>query len=363
MKSFTDQIHNSATWQEIHAQPDIWRSWANDFSAEKYRGWIEQLGIREVWFCGAGTSGYIGDILTAGLPNAERIRFRSIPSTDLVSRAEYYLEHPPDDLLIVNFGRSGNSSETVGTLRAIEALAPSLPTLNITCNSNSAMGKSSIGQSILLPDACHDAGFAMTSSFSTMLLTAFSIFDTDADARSNMRQLAKHAEAVLPLLDSQIRGLKAPTRAVFVGSGPMTFAARECALKVLELSAGKIPALWDSTLGFRHGPKSFISSGTAIYVLRSTENPATKYEVDLVEELRMQFPEATTMTIGADADLSTKSIGSSAWDTVLSILPAQLASVIWSNQLGLNIDDPFVGQSTLTRVVSGVQLHSVKAVK
>ena len=143
----------------------------------------------------------------------------------------------------------------------------------------------------------------------------------------------------------------------------MTFAARECALKVLELSAGKIPALWDSTLGFRHGPKSFITSGTAIYVLRSTGSPTTNYEVDLVEELRMQFPEATTMTIGPEAELSTKSISSSAWDTVLSILPAQLASVIWSNQLGLNIDDPFVGQSTLTRVVSGVRLHPVKATK
>ena len=69
------------------------------------------------------------------------------------------------------------------------------------------------------------------------------------------------------------------------------------------------------------------------------------------------------MTIGSKADLSTKSIGSSVWDTVLSILPAQLASVIWSNQLGLNIDDPFVGQSTLTRVVSGVRLHPVKAAK
>ena len=347
----------------IHAKPGIWRSWANDFCAEKYRSWIEQLGIREVWFCGAGTSGYIGDILSAGLPNAEGIRFRSIPSTDLVSRAQYYLEHPPNDLLFVNFGRSGNSSETVGTLRAIEVLAPSLPTLNITCNSNSAMAKSSIGQSILPPDACHDAGFAMTSSFSTMLLTALSIFDTDADARSHMRQLVKHAEAVLPLLDSQICGLKASAHAVFIGSGPMTFAARECALKVLELSVGKIPALRDSTLGFRHGPKSFISSGTAIYVLRSAESPTTKYEVDLVEELRMQFPGATTMTIGAEADLSTKSIGSSAWDTVLSILPAQLASVIWSNQLGFNIDDPFVGQSTLTRVVSGVRLHPVKAIK
>ena len=211
--------------------------------------------VLEKWFCGAGTSGYIGDILTAGLPNAERIRFRSIPSTDLVSRAEYYLEHPPKDLLIVNFGRSGNSSETVGTLRAIEVLAPSLPALNIM-HSNSAMGKSSIGQCILLPDACHDAGFAMTSSFSTMLLTAFSIFDTDADARSNMRQLAKHAEAVLPLLDSQIRGLKAPTRAVFVGSGPMTFAARECALKVLELSAAKFQRFGIAPLAFAMAPRA-----------------------------------------------------------------------------------------------------------
>jgi tagatose-6-phosphate ketose/aldose isomerase len=201
----------------------------------------------------------------------------------------------------------------------------------------------------------------MTSSFSTMLLTALSIFDKNADAKSHMRQLAKHAEAVLPLIDSQIRRFKAPKRTVFVGSGPMTFAARECALKVMELSAGKIPALWDSTLGFRHGPKSFISSGTAIYVLRSTECPTTNYEVDLVEELRMQFPEATTMTIGAEADLSTNSIGYSAWDTVLSVLPAQLASVIWSSQLGLNIDDPFMGQSTLTRVVSGVRLHPVQA--
>jgi tagatose-6-phosphate ketose/aldose isomerase len=69
------------------------------------------------------------------------------------------------------------------------------------------------------------------------------------------------------------------------------------------------------------------------------------------------------MTIGPEAELSTKSISSSAWDTVLSILPAQLASVIWSNQLGLNIDDPFMGQSTLTRVVSGVRLHPVKATK
>ena len=131
----------------------------------------------------------------------------------------------------------------------------------------------------------------------------------------------------------------------------------------MELTAGKIPALWESTLGFRHGPKSFISSRTAIYVLRSAEYPATKYEADLVEELRLQFPEARTMTIGGDANFSTKLIGSSTWDSVLSVMPAQLASVVWSDRLALKVDDPFVGQSTLTRVVSGVQLHPLEPVQ
>ena len=363
MNSLNDQIQKSNTWQEIHAQPDIWRAWSDIFSAEAYRSWIVQLGINEVWFCGAGTSAYIGDIIAAGLPNTGGIRFRSIPSTDLVARAGYYFKNPPKDLLIVNFGRSGNSSETLGTLTAIEVLAPSLPTLNITCNSNSALAKSSRGRSILLPDACHDAGFAMTSSFSTMLLTALSIFDAGSDARNNMHQLAEHAEVALPTLANQFLGSQVPSRVVFVGSGPMAFAARESALKVMELTAGKVPALWDSTLGFRHGPKSFVVSGSAIYVLRSAGYPATEYEADLVEELRVQFPEAKTMTIGEKENFSTSSVGSAAWDSVLSVIPAQLASVIWSDRLGLNVDDPFVGQSTLTRVVSSVQLHPIEPVE
>ncbi|MGA0229082.1 MAG: tagatose-bisphosphate aldolase, partial [Paracoccaceae bacterium] len=65
MNSLIDQIQKSNTWQEIHAQPDIWRAWSNYFSAEAYKTWIAQLGIKEVWFCGAGTSAYIGDIIAA----------------------------------------------------------------------------------------------------------------------------------------------------------------------------------------------------------------------------------------------------------------------------------------------------------
>ena len=360
MNYITDQIQKSNTWQEIHAQPNIWRAWSKNFAAEKYRDWIEQLGVNEVWFCGAGTSAYIGDIIASGLPNTGEISFRSIPSTDLVARAKYYLKNPPKDLLIVNFGRSGNSSETLGTLSALEVLAPSVPTLNITCNSTSALAKNTRGRTILLPDACHDSGFAMTSSFSTMLLTALSIFDVGSDARNNVNKLAEHAEAALTTLTGHFLGSQLPSRVVFVGSGPKAFAARESALKVMELSAGNVPALWDSTLGFRHGPKSFVVKGTAIYVLRSKEYPANEYEADLVEELRVQFPKAEIITIGAEQDLSINSVGFAVWDSVLSVIPAQLASVIWSGKLGLNVDDPFVGQSTLTRVVSSVQLHPIE---
>jgi tagatose-6-phosphate ketose/aldose isomerase len=38
---------------------------------------------------------------------------------------------------------------------------------------------------------------------------------------------------------------------------------------------------------------------------------------------------------------------------------AQLLAVTWSDALGLAVDDPFAGQGTLTRVVSGVRLHPV----
>lgn len=363
MSTLIDQIQKSNAWQEIHAQPHIWRSWSNDFSAKAYRSWIAQLGISEVWFCGAGTSAYIGHIIAAGLPNAGGIKFQSIASTDLVACARYYLQNPPNDLLIVNFGRSGNSSETVETLSAIEVLVPSLPTPNITGNSNSALAKSFRGRSILLADACHGAGFAMTSNFSTMLLEGLSIFDTDADARTSIGQLAEHAENMLPLLTDQILESEISSRAVFVGYGPIAFATGESALKVMELTTGKIPTLWDSTPGFRHGPKSYISGGTSIYVLRSAKYPAIKYEVDVVEELRVQFPEATTITLGEDEKFSTKIIESSALDSVLPVKPAQLASVVWSDRLDLNVDDPSLRQSTLTRVVSGVQLHPLEPVK
>jgi tagatose-6-phosphate ketose/aldose isomerase len=42
------------------------------------------------------------------------------------------------------------------------------------------------------------------------------------------------------------------------------------------------------------------------------------------------------------------------------VAQAQVAAVVFAAKLGLNIDDPFAGLGTLTRVVAHVPLHPIK---
>ncbi|CAN1575618.1 AgaS Predicted phosphosugar isomerases [Paracoccaceae bacterium] len=349
-----NDLTRHATWREIKSQPAIWREWGATLPVADLREWVTATGVSEVWFCGAGTSAYIGDILAAGLEGAAGPRFRSVPTTDIVARPHAYLRGVPK--LVVSFGRSGNSAESIGLLDALDALAPGWPRLNITCNATSALATRPDAKVITLPEATHDQGFAMTSSFSTMLLTAAAIFDAGLPASQTARRFATLADTLqtcLPHFAAHAATTRLPQRAVFIGSGPLAFAAREAALKVMELAAGKIPALWDSTLGFRHGPKSFTLGETDLWLFRSLDPHTRAYDDDLLAELRSQFPHSIVTApeiLLPFGDL---------WSAPLYVALAQVLAVIWSDSLGLAVDDPFAGQGTLTRVVSGVRLYPV----
>lgn len=343
-----------ATFREILAQPAIWRDWGARLPMADLRAWIAGTKADEVWFCGAGTSAYIGDILAAGLEGQDGPRLRATPTTDIVARPQAYLRGRPR--LIVSFGRSGNSTESVGLLNALDVLAPHWPRLNITCNAQSALGRDAKARVITLPEATHDLGFAMTSSFSTMLLTAAALFDAALvaqDAPRRFTALAETLETLLPRFIDAARTARLPQRAVFAGSGPLAFAAREAALKVMELSAGRIPALWDSSLGFRHGPKSFTVGATDLWLFRSADLHTRAYDQDLLAELRTQYPHSHVTAPDIPQPFG------DLWSAPLYVALAQLLAVHWSDALGLNVDDPFAGQGTLTRVVSGVRLHPV----
>jgi len=348
----TKDLIKWATWREIHSQPDIWRSWGGTLDVSGLRAWIAAQDFDEVWFCGAGTSAYIGDIIAASVKGT-----RSVPSTDLVADPAFVLQGARP--LVVSFGRSGNSSESKGTMLALDALAPDAPRLNITCNRDGALAtmvSTGPAKVIILPDATHDAGFAMTSSFSTMLLTALALFDAEADFSTRLNALADQLENLLPIF---AQGGDRPDRAVYVGAGPLAFAAREAALKAMELSAGQTPALWDSTLGFRHGPKSFVTETTAVTVFLSPQEPTHGYDTDLAEELRKQFPRSAVQTIGPGGDIDLSMPFGSAWAAPLCVAAAQVQSVQWAHSLGVNVDDPFSGQATLSRVVADVKLYPV----
>jgi tagatose-6-phosphate ketose/aldose isomerase len=346
-----------ATWSEILAQPSVWRSLAQSHVLSSTRAWIAERQTEEVWFCGSGTSAYIGDILVAGLEGQRGpFRLRSVPATDLVARPRDYLHGRAP--LVVNFGRSGNSAETLGTLEALDALAASAPRLNITCNASSQLAKQTRhnDHAIILPEAAHDSGFAMTSSFSTMLLTALMLFDATAEPQ-RLETAASQLEAVFPAIYDAVG--PRPERVAFVGSGAMTFAAREAALKVMELSAGQIPCLWDSILGFRHGPKSFVDDQTRLVVFTGYDSHASAYEADLIAELKTQFPRSMVTVIGPGGDVPCDHPHGPLWSVPQAVLFAQVASVVWADGLGMNVDDPFAGQGTLTRVVADVKLYEV----
>ncbi len=352
------EVDQWETWKEIHSQPNIWKAWGKSFDPAPLQKWIAELDIDEVWFCGAGTSAYIGDAIVAGLEGEDSCVLRSIPSTDLVARPHAYLNKKKP--LIVSFGRSGNSTETIGTLDALDALAPKAPRLHITCHAKSALAQRTTAgplQIILLPEETHDQGFAMTSSYSTMYYTALAIFDGCTDFSARMSNLASHLEHMLPVFTQKAGHRSA--RCVFLGTGALGAAAKEAALKVLELTAGESAVMSETPLGFRHGPKSFVNEQTLINIFLSPIGYERHYEVDLINELKAQFPKARIQSIGDGGDIDVKAAYGARWSVPIYVAFAQILAVHWAQSLGFNVDNPFEGEGTLSRVVEGVKLYPV----
>lgn len=355
---------DSQTWKEIFAQPNIWANWGPRLAerAQEVCAWIKQKRITEIIFAGAGTSAFIGDIL--GFTADGPIKIRAIPTTDIVACPFECLRNDPQ-VLVVQFGRSGDSSESLGTLDLLDRQFPKVQRLNITCNPRGALATrqpqgSGEQQVIALPEATHDSGFAMTSSFTTMLLSALACIDPQTDVAERLSTLADTAEKLLPTLQALVPDR--PERAVFLGSGALKGVARESALKVLELTAGQTVTSWDSTLGFRHGPKAVLTGRDLVAIMIHPDPHTALYDWDVAREIKAQYPNATVLTLGGKGcDVLLRSFTDARWEAPLHVLAAQLWAAIWSGKLALNIDNPFANKGNLSRVVSGVTLYPVGA--
>ncbi len=353
------QLHDTATWAEIRSQPDIWSAWAAPLArqAAGIRDWIAVRGIDTVWLSGAGTSDFIGGVIAAG-PSS--LHLENHATTDLVSCPQDVLT-ARGRILSVQFGRSGDSSESVGLMDLLDTHRPDIDRLHITCNADGALATRTApgpgeARVLSLPPETHDRGFAMTSSFTTMLLSALACL-TDFDA-GKIDTLAAPARDLIDRLDDS--ATPRPERAVFLGSGALKPVARESALKVLELTAGRTVTQWDSPLGYRHGPKAAVDGATHVYVMLHPDPHTARYDRDVADEIRAQFPDIDVTTLGRGGDIEIAGTGDARADAVLFVLPAQVRAAQWADQLGLHVDDPFRGRN-LTRVVTGVTLYDWRA--
>jgi tagatose-6-phosphate ketose/aldose isomerase len=365
-----------AAWTacEIAQQPAVWveaasllessRRPVDDFLAQAL---ADPAG--RIVLTGAGSSAYIGDCLAPALGARLGRRVEAVATTDLITAPAARLAGPGPTLL-VSFARSGSSPESVAAFDLAEKLlAGRLRHFVITCNPEGALALRARAAgnafTLLLPEATHDRGFAMTSSFSTMLLAAALAFR--AMTAEELRRMAGQAELLLPLAAALGRELVASAfeRVVYLGSNELRGLASEAALKLLELSDGRIVAAADSVLGFRHGPKTILNARTLVVVMISNDGYARAYDLDLLNELARDGRAGRVLALtGRDDGLvnAERLLAPGMADAQdLALVPmhalfAQSFALLQSLALGLTPDRPDA-TGTVNRVVQGVTIH------
>jgi tagatose-6-phosphate ketose/aldose isomerase len=362
------------TAREIAQQPSVWPQIERLIAEQRapldrfLQPLLMQTSLRIV-LSGAGTSSFIGDCLVPALSVRLQRRVEAIATTDLVSSPHVCLRSDVPTLL-VSFARSGNSPESVAAVDFAERALTEVHHLIITCNPEGELAKRATGlrsaYSIVLPDATNDRSFAMTSSFTSMLLTAALAFSVVRP--ETVASLASIATKVLQQASPIAQRLVAREfqRVVYLGSNDLRGLASEAALKLLELTDGKVVALADSALGFRHGPKTVINDKTLVMVMVSNDPYTRAYDLDLLAELRRDaragailalsarhdgLPEGDNVVYDAQRDSSDLEL------TFAHILVAQSYALLQSLALGLTPDRPNAA-GVVNRVVQGVVIHA-----
>ncbi|MBW4330673.1 SIS domain-containing protein [Stakelama sp. CBK3Z-3] len=325
---------------------------------------MEKTNLRIV-LTGAGTSAFIGECLAPWLSRETGRRVEAVATTDIVSAPDLYCEGDTPTLL-VSFGRSGNSPESIAAADIAAAKISDLHHLVITCNPDGALARDPGTHShvVVLPKATHDHGFAMTSSFSAMMLAALSILSGVAALETRIDAICQAVSDILHNADTAMADLAQRnfSRVVYLGSGVFEGLARESALKLLELTDGGIVTAFDTPMGFRHGPKTFVTTETLVMVYVSNDPYTARYDRDLIAELRADNIAAGIVTLSAKAEaddtIAVRNLGGACDADLLFpyIVPAQLFALHASLARGMTPDTPNA-TGTVNRVVQGVHIH------
>jgi tagatose-6-phosphate ketose/aldose isomerase len=374
------------TPQEIFRQPATWKQ-TYQYCLQRnpeIGKFVQDAGIGRkgagsptVFLVGAGSSDYVGRALIPLLRQRWRCAVHAVPSTDLLPDLDRHVI-PGNEYLWISFSRSGDSSEGVAVLDKALRKFPQVRHLVVTCSATGAMAQMCTGLngralSLVLGEAVNDQGLAMTSSFTNMVIAGQCLAHTESlDSYGTilhcMVQVGERFIATAPETTSAIADRRL-SRACFVGSGALAAVADESALKLLELTSGKVHTMSQSTLGLRHGPLSAIDENTLFAQFLSNDPQRRNYDVDLLQEITKKNLAGARLLVTAGEFESSATLAEYAlclnappnfrdeYRPPLDVIVGQLLGLFASIRAELNPDNPSPN-GAISRVVSGVGIYS-----
>lgn len=367
------------TIKEIKQQPQLWKNTLKIIRKRKdeIAGFVKKASSGErlrIIFTGAGSSSFVGSTVTPYL-GLNRKWVESIPTTDIITNPNYYLS-PDVPILLISCARSGNSPESVETVKLANRLVKNIYHLFLTCNPEGSLAQMAQDDPnsllLLMPEEANDQGFAMTGSFTTMVLASLLIFGPQSleEASKDVKWASQTGEKILKEDIEKIKNLAEEEfeRAVFLGTSSFLGLAREASLKLLELSAGNIVCSSDSFLGFRHGPKSVVNNKTMVFCFASGKDHPRKYERDLLREIAREKKAKITVFYAedwaeiyglAETEFKFDKPNQEIFLLFPYLLTAQLLATFVSAKFGINPDNPSP-EGSLNRVVQGVEIYPLE---
>jgi tagatose-6-phosphate ketose/aldose isomerase len=363
------------TLREILQQPSTWTKTSEQMISLASTLASSLAEARNLILTGSGSSEYAGDCVRFLLQNHLGVNTIAVGGGVLLTNGVQSL--PPERPgLVVSLARSGDSPESVGALSLLLETDPRLRHLVLTCNKDGKLatnfrGHSSV-QVIALDDATNDRSLVMTSSFTNIVVAAlsFGFLDSTDLYQTRCRQLSGIAAYLLQNhFDTLNRAARSNLRrAVFLGTGPRFGAGREAALKMLEMTAGKISAMPETYLGLRHGPMSYVNDNTMVVCFLSSNHTARAYECDLLRELDQKNLGLLKVLVGdeipedvvreQDVVLHCPGLNELGddWAAVIDVVVGQLLGFFRCLHEGLRPDSPSES-GVISRVVQSFELH------
>ena len=280
------------TLREIFQQPATWMDTCDRVTASA--GMLEGVanGIQSLVLTGSGSSQFAGECVRLVLQKELGVTADAIGGGTLLTHRAAALP-PGRPGLMISLARSGDSPESVAAVSLVLEAEPHMRHLVITCNKSGKLATTYRGDGrvgvIVLDDRTNDRSLVMTSSFTNMALAVRFLGMRHAPDRYRL-VCERLSRACGELLESGLEPLEQAAatgfgRAVFLGSGSRFGAARESALKMLEMTAGRVGTMCETYLGVRHGPMSYIHADTLVVCFLSSDPLLRAYEADLMREL------------------------------------------------------------------------------